>query len=198
MANELSCADWDPKTLHSPTVKPEHLLPRENPKEDEPLAKGIPPAVEVPVTLKSRKDCFVDDTVSVFLDTLENLKRELHTTPLAVHVMSRLHAWDLEEPVFRKPLLAPNKLMAEGRPAEVQIVLGWSLDARRLLVSLPEDKFRAWSLYLNGALEKGDVTGAVLESLISRLNHTSHLAPLSRHFLNHLQERTKDRPRSSR
>ena len=100
--------------------------------------------------------------------------------------------------MFRKPLLAPNKLTAEGRPAEVQIVLEWSLDARRILVSLPEDKFRAWSQDLKCMLDKYNVTVAVLESLIGRLNHTSHLVPLSHHFLNHLRERTKDKPRSSR
>ena len=119
VANKLSCTDWDPEPLQSPAVKPEHLLPQECPKEEEPLAKGILPAVEVPVTPNSRKDCFADDTLSVFLDAPANLKKEGHTTPLAVHVMSRPHAGESSEPVFRKPLMAPNKLMTEGRPAEV-------------------------------------------------------------------------------
>ena len=94
--------------------------------------------------------------------------------------------------------MAPNKLTAEGRPAEVQIVFGWSLHVRRLLVLLPEDKLRAWSQDLAGVLEKGDMTVTVLESLIVSLNHASHLVPLSRHFLNHPRERIKDKSRSSR
>ena len=55
----------------------------------------IPLAVEVPVTLNLRKDCFTENTVSVFLETPEILNREGHTTPLAVHIMSRPHMGDL-------------------------------------------------------------------------------------------------------
>ena len=36
------------------------------------------------------------------------------------------------------------KLLAKGSPAEQQIVLAWLLDTRRLLVSLPSDKYSAW------------------------------------------------------
>jgi hypothetical protein len=42
-------------------------------------------------------------------------------------------------------LLSPSKLQAEGAPAEIQIVLGWTINTRNLLLSLPADKFKAWS-----------------------------------------------------
>ena len=51
----------------------------------------------------------------------------------------RPHAGD-DEPVPRRENLSPAKQEAEGAPAEVQITLGWEIDARALLIKLPFDK----------------------------------------------------------
>jgi len=190
VANELSCSDYDPAQFSSPTVQPEHLQPRSPFPDDAPFATAIPPAVEVPVTLTSRKDCFIDDIIAVFLATKRNLHREGHTVPLAVHVLSRPHAGSAHEPIQRRPLLGPEKLTAEGRASELAIVLGWLLNTRQLLLSLPDDKYKAWSADIDELLQQHSTTIKALESTIGRLNHAAYVIPLSRHFLNRLRART--------
>jgi len=191
MANDLSASNWHQGMATSPTVEAEHLAPREYEGKCEGLAAAVAPAFEVPVDLDSRKDCFVDDIVCVFLDTDKNRKREGHAVPLAVHAVSRPHQGDDVEPVPRRPILSPEKLEAEGRPSEVMIVLGWEVDTRRLIVSLPENKYVAWEKELDRALDNTGISSEQLESLVGRLNHASFLVPLSRHFLSDVRKRIK-------
>ena len=101
-------------------------------------------AVEIPVDTAGsvgRVDGFIDDLINVFLDTPENCKRQPYVVPLAMHVTSRPHAGDSNEPITRRNLLSVPKLLAEGSCDEVQIVLGWRIDTRRMLVALPDDKY---------------------------------------------------------
>ena len=188
LANELLRAKIEPSDIRSPTVREEHLSPVTTYGDDDAFASAIPPAVEVPIHQTAMVDCFVDDLVLAFLSTPGNLRRACHAVPLAVHVMSRPHGGD-EEPVKRRQLLEPSKLVAEGRPTEVLVVLGWLLDTRRLLISLPEDKHRAWADDLSQIIKEGRTTLEALEQMIGRLNHAAYLIPLSRHFLNRLRWR---------
>jgi hypothetical protein len=96
---------------------------------------------------------------------------------------SRPHAGDAAEPIKRRSILSLAKLLAEGAPDEVQIVLGWRLDTRRLIMALPQDKFDAWSLSLRTILRNRHCSKEVLESLEGQLNHASYVTPLARHFL---------------
>jgi hypothetical protein len=82
--------------------------------------------------------------VGPILDTAANRNSQPHAVPLAVFVANRPHAGD-DEPVPRRENLSGPKLEAEGTPAEVQIVLGWEMNTRALLVLLPFDKFVAWT-----------------------------------------------------
>jgi hypothetical protein len=118
--------------------------------------------------------------------------------PLAAHVLSRPHAGDKVEPVPRKPLFAPSKQAAEGIPSEMMIVLGWLIDTRRMTVSLPTDKYLAWSSDLSEILKTGTVTVESLDSTVGRLNHAFFLVPLSRHYLNDLRSRVEGNRKSRR
>ena len=40
-----------------------------------------------------------------------------------------------------KERLSLNKLLLEGTPSKIMIVLEWLIDTRRLLLRLPQDKF---------------------------------------------------------
>ena len=185
LANEISqCDDWDPSALHSPAqpVAPEPVrLP-----ESIPLAPAAPLGVIPPPAPKGRIDGFIDDLINVFPDTAENCARLPHVVPLAIHATSRPHAGDDLEPIPRRPLLSHEKLVAEGAPEEIQIVLGWRLDCRRLLVSLPTDKFDAWKTDIGTLLDRRTCTRGDLETIVGRLNHASFVIPLARHFLSRL------------
>jgi hypothetical protein len=50
--------------------------------------------------------------------------------------------------------------------SEKKMILGWSFDFQRLLISLPENKFIAWTLTINKLLVDGSSTAKELESTI--------------------------------
>ena len=60
-------------------------------------------------------------------------------------------------------------------------------------MSLPSDKFEAWSSDLREIISKRKGAFSQLESTIGRLNHAACVIPLSRHFLNRIQLRLKIR-----
>jgi len=122
------------------------------------------PAFEVPTRSDSVRDCFIDDIIDCHLDTNEMMSRAGHIVQMAVHVMSRPHAGETLEPVPRKPLLGPDKLEAEGRSSERQIVLGWEIRTRDLKVALPHDKHLAWREDLVAMIRAGRVSRKELES----------------------------------
>ena len=153
LANEvLCCEEWDPGTLRSPaqplTPKPKEASP------DIPIALARPAAVEVPVSLTAKTDGFIDDLIQVFLDTPANRERAPHTVPLAIHLTSRPHAGP-DEPIKRRALLSDLKLIAEGTPDELQTVLGWLMDTRRLLLRLPTEMFDAWVDHVKTMAQSG-------------------------------------------
>jgi hypothetical protein len=198
LANELAMSDYDP-IVHgtSPSIKATHLIFREDesPGDGEdggPVGEAIMPAFEVATEAKeSFRDCFIDDVIDCHLDTPMNRHRSPHIVQMAVHVMSRPHAGENEEPVPRRPLLGPAKLEAEGRSAEVQIVLGWEIRTRPFIVALPTDKYLAWKGDLAQTIVSKGCTIQELESLVGRLTHASYLIPLSRHFLNEIRQKSR-------
>ena len=82
-----------------------------------------------------------------------------------------------KDPIERQEALSEAKLEAEGTPAEIQTVLGWELDTRLLICSLPEpeDKYVAWCKEISDILSSDTkpVSKALLESVIGRLTHAS-------------------------
>ena len=188
LSNEISlCEDWDPEQLHSPA---QPILPKTKRLPPHvPFAPGRPLAVHIPLNgnRSGRVDDFIDDLVNTYLDTPENAKFQPHVVPLAMHVTSRPHAGDDREPITRRPLLSLPKLLAEGNPAEVQTVLGWTIDTRRLRIALPDDKFIAWrdDMHRIGTQRGGEFHE--IDTLVGRLNHTSFVIPMSRHFMGRLR-----------
>jgi hypothetical protein len=187
LANEItSCAEWDPKILRSPTqtVTP---ISREA-ATDKPFAQGLQTAVEVPVLSTSKTNGFIDDLIQVFLDTPENRERGAHCVPLAVHATSRPHASN-DEPIPRRSLLGKAKRLAKGTPAEPQIVQGLEMATQSLLVSLPDNKFEAWTAELQAMITSKRTTYGAIDLMVGQLNHATFLIPLTRHFLNRLGNR---------
>jgi hypothetical protein len=197
LANEISLyVEWDSETLQSP-AQPEMPEPSTEP-DNVPIAPARPLAVQIPVGSTARTDGFINDLITVALDTEQNNAREAHTVPLAIHVTSRPHA-GVNEPITRQSILAQAKLIAEGTPAEIQIVLGWLLDTRRLLLSLPSDKHTAWRAEILQILADRSATFGNLDLTVGKLNHAAYVIPLSRHFLNRVRERIKrHRPKKQR
>ena len=77
---------------------------------------------------------------------------------LVIHVASRPK--DANEPIPREDMAALNKLIAEAGPEETKIILGCFFNFRKLLISLPENKYVAWSEIIKEMMAKGEANAA--------------------------------------
>ena len=91
------------------------------------------------------------------------------------------------EPLPRSTLLNETKLKAEGALEETKIVLGWMLDTRRLLISLPTHKYIAWTGQISNMIKTKRTTSKELETVLGRLSNASSILPMARHFLPRLR-----------
>jgi hypothetical protein len=57
------------------------------------------------------------------------------------------------------------------------------MDTRRLLLSLPINRFDAWMRDLKSISSTGKTTFSDLDTTVGRLNHAAYMIPLSGHFL---------------
>ena len=116
--------------------KPEYL------PDNIPLAQARELLTEVPTHEHERVDEYIDDLPTLGPDLFPKHREKLAAASfLAIHITSRENAET--EPLPRDPFLAQNKLAAEGGLKETLVVLGWSYNTRRLLVSLPDHKHKA-------------------------------------------------------
>jgi len=83
---------------------------------------------------------------------------------------------------------AINKLVAEATPEVTKMILGWLMDFDKLIVSLPENKYLAWSQTIQDILVKGSAKAKELETLIGRMEHLGVIIPFVYHFLSRLRE----------
>ena len=82
---------------------------------------------------------------------------------------------------------ARNKLFAKAELEEMKIILGWLIDFRRLIISLPSNKFIAWTDSINKIVTRGTSTAKELETTIGRLGHLGAIMPFVYHFLSRLR-----------
>ena len=133
--------DWSPEILHSPIqskIPPDKDLP-----PNIPFTQALPTIVDPNSHHRGSVDVYIDDKITVTVDLPGNRERARAATPLAIHILSRPLAQF--EPIARQEMISLSKLAAEAALEELKTFLGWVLDARRLLVCLPDHKFIAWS-----------------------------------------------------
>jgi hypothetical protein len=183
LANDLvHHPGWDPSLHSSPH---QHLIADRVELEpaSTPFATAL--AVRIPWLPTSDPKCdgYLDDIFMAFLPC--DLARGSAVLPLVVHLLGRpVHPAESE---LREDLLSLSKFIAEATPSETKMILGWKVDSRRLLISLPDDKFRNWSSDIRLLLSEPTVTHKQLEITIGRLNHAGFIIPLARHFLSRLR-----------
>ena len=171
----LKCSDWDPITLSSPLEK--MMPPTQTLDASIPLAQTKPLSVTMPETAIAKSDIFLDDNINVGIDTPQNRPRLKGAVSLAVDVMSR--PITTNEPLPRSALLNETKLAAEGALEETKIVFGWKLDTRRLLISLPDHKFVAWTSQIRNIIETKKTTAKELETVLGRLTNAASILPMA-------------------
>jgi hypothetical protein len=178
------------KRTPNPPKFPSRELPPPDPSKNPntaPLDKDIPfkQAEHLLVNIEEndcgKSDIYLDDNIGIAPDLQDNVRRLSIIMPLVICLLGRpLHA---SEPIIQKWLLSLSKFAAEGRPEEIKIVLGWSLDTRQLLISLPEYKQIVWKDQIQTILKESKTTLEELENIKGRLTHLACVDRAARHFL---------------
>jgi hypothetical protein len=102
--------------------------------------------------------------MTIVIEGTDNVIRCEGATLLAIDISARpMH---IREPIPREDFEACNKLSSEAGLEEQKTVLGWLIDMRRLLLSLPNNKFLAWTEILSSVLTRGMTTAKEMESII--------------------------------
>lgn len=180
----LQCQDWDPTNIHSPLQK---LIPKFSPKKDKrPFTKALPTIVNVNVRNEGQADCYIDDITTVIVESIENIKRAASAVLLAIHTVGR--PVDKRDPIKRLDLVSLSKLQAEAALEEQKILLGWKLDTRSLEISLPFEKFTAWTNGIKNIIAKKHTTFDELETLVGRMGHVSVIVSHIKHFLSRIRQ----------
>jgi hypothetical protein len=86
----------------------------------------------------------------------------------------------------RKDIISLKKLKVEGRLEETKMVLGWQINTRSLLISLPDSKCFTWIRDIDAMLSASKSSYQRLETLLGRLNHMACIFLPMRHFLGRL------------
>ena len=115
-----------------------------------------------------------------------NLERSASAHLLAIAATARPS--HNNEPIPREAVEAEARLAAEASPEEIKIILGWMMDFRELIKSLPDKKYIAWGADIKKMLTSGSAKAKELETLIGRLGHLGMIIPFVYHFLSRLQE----------
>ena len=183
----LRCSSWDQNELRSsnsdlvqePKYAPDNI----------PLAPGRPLLVDVPVDEQGKLDVFIDDVIGVqpVLEGGPPPDRTAQATLLVIEVAGR-PTDPANDPLPRNDLLAIDKAAAEITPAEVALVLGWLIDTRSLLMSLPDDKYLAWKSDIERLLNRVlNIHFTELDTLIGRLQNVCFLIPQGNHYMSNLR-----------
>eukprot|EP00956_Cyclotella_meneghiniana_P025476 scaffold53298_cov92-Cyclotella_meneghiniana.AAC.1 len=104
---------------------------------------------------------------------------------LSIHTIAR--PLSSHEPIPRETMAAIEKLLAEAGPEEVKIMLGWHLNFRTLIISLPFNKAKAWSTEISEILSEGKTKAKRLERNIGRFVNIGMILPYVHHFLARLR-----------
>ena len=191
LANDiLSCQEWDPDKLKAPI---QDMMPKPSSlPSDIPHATAKQTIVNIPAEDQGKCDVYIDDTVAMGPDIPGNKPRLAAAVPLAIHLLSRPII--SSEDIPRKPPISIIKLRAEGRLEETKTLLGWFYDTRRLRISLPSNKFKAWSNQVRDLIKSRQTSFSALDTLIGRLNHAAYVIPTARHFMSRIRSlKTKAR-----
>ena len=144
LANEISlCKDWDPSESRSPdqpvTPKPKRL------NTSIPHVPAREMAAVIPALEAGKVDVFIDDLIDAFPTSPENLAQKPHVVPPedACPQQSTTCWRQRTHPEASDPL--DDETARRRIPSRATKFLGWLLDARRLLVSLPDDEYSAWT-----------------------------------------------------
>jgi hypothetical protein len=147
-----------------------------------PFVEGRELIVDVPINHQGYADIYIDETMGLTIDLpgTQNAERLEAAILLAIEVAARSH--DKNEPIPHKPMIARDKLKAEGGLTETKTILCWRFNFRTLTMTLPERKYIRWSADIQEMIHTNKTTKQDLELTIRRIGHVGFVIPWVYHF----------------
>jgi hypothetical protein len=187
LANTILHNDsWNPNNLSAPN---QHLVPEQTLlNNDIPFGQRAELIVDIPINPRGMHDIYIDNIINltVNIPRTDHVAQGQTTALLAIDATTWLY--QLEEPIPCKSMDARDKQMAEAGLTKTKIILGWKFDLWQLRISLPKNKFIAWTMNISTLLIQGITTTKELELMIGQLGHLALVVPGVHHFLSYLQE----------
>ena len=188
LANALAqCQAWDPFECRTPY---DHLVGEPLLFQWEiPITPAKPLRVDPGANENTHTDVFLDDMISITPCTsARSMQMASKILPFIMTIMGRPNT--TQESLPRELLMSLSKAKSEATPTEQQTVLGWTIDTRRLRISLPPDKHSLWHRDVGNLLANPTKswTYKILSSMVGRLQHLSGAIPVASHFLSRLRD----------
>ena len=141
---------------------------------------ACPICIDPTTTPFGQTDGYIDDLISVCPSYDNNATCIAFAVPIVLEAISRPAS---TEHLPRSHLISDKKLKAEGCPSKCQTVLGWHLNTRSLMISLPDHKCIAWLNNIDQVLHNQHINFKHLETLIGCPVHVATIVPFSNFFL---------------
>jgi hypothetical protein len=144
--------------------------------------------VDIKIDPKGIHNIYINNMIPLTVDLpgTDNLARCEAAALLPIHATACPN--HPNKPIPREEMEARNKLSAEAGLEEQKVILGWHVNFCRLIISLPHNKFIAWTESINEILSHGTSTAKELETTIGRLGHLGTIIPFVYHFLSRLRD----------
>jgi hypothetical protein len=166
----------------SPLIPPKKIV-----ANNLPLGQARKLIINIPVDLRGKIDIYIDDTTGLTVNVpgTDNATCMEAAIPLTIEVAARPN--DPNEHIHREPVIARNKLTAEGGLSETKMIVGWLFNFRTLIISLPDHKFIAWTAAIQKMVTLKRTTSKDLETTIGGMGHMGFVIPWVHHFLSRLR-----------
>lgn len=179
---------WSPDSLQSPMTSqiplPSYTAGQKT--QARPLLHDI----ECPDTYI---DVYIDDLITLAMLSHDNINRARNAIPLTLDCIFR--PVNTNEFDSRPPILAHDKILAEGNLSETRTVLGWVIDTSTLRMHLSPHKAQRYLTQINEIIFKAHqnqlTKGKDLEKLIGKLLYVAQIAIEGKYFMSRLRYRLK-------
>ena len=126
---------------------------------------------------------YIDNLIGLSIDLTDtnNIDHAERAPLLPIHACScPIHEL---EPILCHPMVSHKKLKAEAALSELKKILGWDWDSHRLIISLPTNKYIAWSKIILDTISSGHIAAKEFKSTIGRLSYLALVVSFVNHFL---------------
>ena len=177
----LKDARWDSEITFCPKI---HQVPGPKSLGNIPFPQARTLSVQMPEEDQGKSDVFLDDIITCAVDIGNNLDR---ITKAPITIIEAVANQGDTAGIKRDDMVEMEKAAIEGPAEEIKIVLGWKIDTRRLLVSLPEHKFIAWTTQIDETLKNKTVSNDTLMSILGRPENAAQILVILGHFFSNIK-----------